>query len=411
MRIWENIHIGFTGLLAHKLRALLTMLGIIFGVGAVVAMLSIGEGARLEALKQIELMGMNNIIVQDAELEGEELVEARAGFSQGLTEADAAAIEAVIPQVIAAIPLRRDETKVQFGSLSLKVNLIGSTPFYVSAQNLTVEAGRFPNWDDLSGNRKVCAIGNGVKRELFPFSDPLGKDIKINEQWFRIVGVMAAKDVSIRKIGGYQVRDFNQDVIVSLSCSKQYFPRNPMESPLEQIIIKMEGETDIRAVGDVLRRMLFRRHHEQDDFSVIIPEELLRQSQATQRIFNIVMGAIAGISLLVGGIGIMNIMLSSVLERTREIGIRRAVGARKTEIMSQFLIESVVLSFSGGVIGVILGAALAKVITFYAGWITIVSLYSVFTAFGVASGVGLIFGLYPARRAANLHPIEALRYE
>ena len=411
MRIWENIQIGFTGLLAHKLRALLTMLGIIFGVGAVVAMLSIGEGARLEALKQIELMGMNNIIVQDAELEEEELVEARAGFSQGLTEADASAIEAVIPQVIAAIPLRRDETKVQFGSHSLKVNLIGSTPYYLGAQNLTVVAGRFPNWDDLSGNRKVCAIGNGVKRELFPFSDPLGKDIKINEQWFRIVGVMAAKDVSIRKIGGYQVRDFNQDVIVPLSCSKQYFPRNPMESPLEQIIIKMEGETDIRAVGDVLRRMLFRRHHEQDDFSVIIPEELLRQSQATQRIFNIVMGAIAGISLLVGGIGIMNIMLSSVLERTREIGIRRAVGARKTEIMSQFLIESVVLSFSGGVIGVVLGAALAKVITFYAGWITIVSLYSVFTAFGVASGVGLIFGLYPARRAANLHPIEALRYE
>ncbi|NQS99378.1 MAG: ABC transporter permease [candidate division Zixibacteria bacterium] len=411
MRIFENIDIGIKGLLAHKLRAFLTMLGIIFGVGAVVAMLSIGEGARREALKQIELMGMNNIIIQDAELEDEELVEVRAGFSLGLTVEDASAIENIIPQVASAVPLRNDETEIQFGSLTMKVNLISSTPDYPASHNLLIKRGCFPGWDDLASNRRVCVIGNGVKRELFPFTDPVGEDLKIEDQWFTIIGVMASKDVSVKKIGGYQVRNFNDDVLIPLSCSESYFQRQLLQSPLDQIIVKVAAPTDIRAVGNVLSRIISRRHHGQNDFKVIIPEELLRQSQATQRIFNIVMGAIAGISLLVGGIGIMNIMLSSVLERTREIGIRRAVGARRTEIMGQFLIEAVVLSFSGGIIGVILGVALAQVITFYAGWVTIVSYISVITAFGVASAVGLIFGLYPARRAANLHPIEALRYE
>ena len=411
MRIWENIHIGVNGLLAHKLRAFLTMLGIIFGVGAVVAMLSIGEGARREALKQIELMGMNNIIIQDAGFEGDELVDVRAGFSIGLTREDASAIENIIPQVASAVPLRNDETEIQFGSLTMKVNLIGSTPNYPASHSLLINRGRFPNWDDLASKRRVCAIGNGVKRKLFPFINPVEKDLKIEDQWFTIVGVMVPKDVSVKKIGGYQVRNFNDDVLIPLSCSESYFQRKRLQSPLDQIIVKVNPPIDIRAVGNVLNRLISRRHHDQDDFKVIIPEELLRQSQATQRIFNIVMGAIAGISLLVGGIGIMNIMLSSVLERTREIGIRRAVGARRTEIMGQFLVEAVVLSFSGGVIGVILGVVLAQVITFYAGWVTIVSFISVITAFGVASAVGLVFGLYPARRAANLRPIEALRYE
>lgn len=412
MEVWQNIQIGFEGILAHKLRALLTMLGIIFGVGAVVAMLSIGEGARREALKQIEMMGINNIIVQDAGLEDEELVDARAAFSNGLTRGDSEAIMKTLQREISAvIPMRNDEVTVMGESVKMKVNLIGSTPDYLTAHNLSVSRGRFPDWDDLEENRRVCAVGSGVKRKLFPFKEALGKDIKIGDKWFTIVGVMERKDISMRDIGGYKVRDFNEDILIPLTASEKYYQRPHLKSPLDQIIVNARKEADIRAVGNVLERLISRRHHKQDDFEVIIPEELLRQSQSTQRIFNIVMGAIAGISLLVGGIGIMNIMLSSVLERTREIGIRRAMGARRSEIMGQFLTEAITLSFSGGIVGIILGIALAKVITFYAGWITIVSIVSVVSAFGVAAGVGLIFGLYPARRAANLNPIEALRYE
>ena len=411
MKIRQNIKIGFEGIVAHKLRAFLTMLGIIFGVGAVVAMLSIGEGARREAMAQIEMMGMNNIIIQDADLEGEELIDARAAFSEGLTLEDADAIERVIPDVIAAIPLRREETEVFYGSEKVKVNLIGTTSDYPSAHNMVIKAGYFPSYDAEFSSRRICAIGSGVKRSLFPFSDPVGKDLKTKGIWFRIAGVMEDKELSVKDIGEYQVRDFNLDVLISVSVMNKFYDRYSLKSPLDQIVVKIKPGSDVRAIGNILQRILSRRHHEQEDFKVIIPEELMRQSQSTQRIFNIVMGAIASISLLVGGIGIMNIMLSSVLERTREIGIRRAIGAKRSEILGQFLTESVALSFSGGLAGIIIGIVLAKVITFYAGWVTIVSVLSVFLAFGVATAVGLIFGIYPAKRAANLNPIEALRYE
>jgi len=411
MKIRENIRIGFEGISAHKLRAFLTMLGIIFGVGAVVAMLSIGEGARREALQQIEMMGVNNIIIQDADLEDQELIDVRSAFSRGLTLEDAEAVKQVLPMALSAVPLRKDEVEAFYSSEKMKINLIGVNPDYPAAHNLQVKQGYFPDWDDFHSNRRVCAIGSGVKRGLFPFSDPVGKDIKINGIWFTIVGLMADKDIAVKDIGGYQIRDFNEDVLVALPVQQKFFDRFALQSPLDQIIVKVESGADIRAVGLALERLFLRRHHQQDDFKVIIPEELMRQSQSTQRIFNIVMGAIAGISLLVGGIGIMNIMLSSVLERTREIGIRRAIGAKRTEILGQFLTEAVTLSFTGGVAGILMGILLAKIITFYAGWVTIVSLLSVVLSFAVASIVGLIFGLYPARRAADLKPIEALRYE
>jgi putative ABC transport system permease protein len=300
---------------------------------------------------------------------------------------------------------------VRYGSDEMKVNLIGVTPDYPYAQNLILKNGRFPDEQDLKTYKRVCAIGYGVKKELFPLTDPLGKDLKISNLWFKIVGVMEQKEVSAKKIGEYQIRNFNQDLMVPISCSEKLFYRPALISPLNEIIVKVKSGTEVQAAGNILQRLISRRHHQQDDFKVVIPEDLLRQSQATQRIFNIVMGAIASISLLVGGIGIMNIMLSSVLERTREIGICRAIGAKKAEIMGQYLTESVTLSFAGGIMGILLGMILAKVITFYAGWVTIISFFSVISAFAVATGVGLVFGLYPARRAANLNPIDALRFE
>jgi len=411
VKIFENIRIGFDGVWTHKLRSLLTMLGIIFGVGAVVAMLSIGEGAKREALKQIELMGVNNIIIQDAGLKDEQLVEVRAAFSPGLTVWDAEAIEKVVSDINWAVPVRIDEVTADYNAEAVKINLIGTNNQYYLVNNLAASSGRLPDEEDYAENQRVCAVGNGIKKQLFPFSEAVGHDIKIDGVWFTIVGELGEKNISTRNVGSYRVRNYNFDVLIPLSCSEKYFSRGSLKSPLEQIIVNVKKNADIHAVGNILQRLVSRRHHAQSDFEVVIPEELLRQSQSTQRIFNIVMGAIAGISLLVGGIGIMNIMLSSVLERTREIGIRRAVGATKNEIMGQFLTESVALSFSGGIIGIILGVALAKIITFYAGWITIVSLFSVLLAFGVATGVGLIFGLYPAKRAASLRPIEALRYE
>lgn len=411
LRTVQIISIGFNGLFSHKLRALLTMLGIIFGVAAVIAMLSIGEGARRQAMKQIEMMGINNIIVEDAELEGRELVEARVGFSKGLNLADAEAIEEVIPQVIAVVPVRSDEIEIRYHSSTMKVNIIGTTDKYPPVINQNVRRGRFFDRFDIEEVDRVCLIGDGVKREIFPFSDPLGREIKIGGNWFTIIGLMQRKATAVKDISGYRVRDYNNDVLVPITCSQKFLSRSRISSPFDQIIIKVAESADIRALGNIIERTISRRHHHQSDFKVIIPEELLRQSQSTQRIFNIVMGAIAGISLLVGGIGIMNIMLSSVLERTREVGIRRAIGAKRGEIMGQFLAEAVALSFIGGIIGILLGAVLARIINFYAGWNTIISVVSVMTSFGVSSAVGLIFGFYPARRAAMLNPIDALRYE
>ncbi|MBC8204809.1 ABC transporter permease [bacterium] len=411
MNLLLNLYLGFGGLLAHKLRAFLTMLGIIFGVAAVIAMLSIGEGARRQAMRQIELMGINNIIIEDDELSGRELIEARAGFSKGLTLQDAEAVREIAPQVFAVVPVRKDEVDIRYGSSKMKVNLIGSHPEYPSAINHYIRRGRFFDYEDVRQVRRVCVIGEAVKKEMFPFSDPLYQEIKIGNTWFTIIGLLESKEVSVKPVSGYKIRDYNNDIIVPLTCSQKFFSRGEVVSPLNQIIVKVEKSSGIRALGDLIERMMTRRHYQQADFKVVIPEELLKQSQSTQRIFNVVMGAIAGISLLVGGIGIMNIMLSSVLERTREVGIRRAVGAKRREIMGQFLIEAVMMSFTGGLLGIFLGVGLAKMINFYAGWITVISAVSVILSFGVAAGVGLIFGFYPARRAALLNPIEALRYE
>ncbi|MBT3231756.1 MAG: FtsX-like permease family protein [Calditrichaeota bacterium] len=399
------------GLRSHKLRSGLTTLGVIFGVAAVISMSSIGEGARREALQQIEQMGASNIIIDDARPEdGEERRNAIRRNPKGLILADAEALKSVLADVELVVPQRFGPMKVRAGSQEAQLNIVSSTPDIFTLQKNELSEGRFYSWLDEEDLRKICVLGGGAKRELFPLESAIGKDIRVGKVLLTVVGVLERQSTG-GELEGFTIRDRNTDVYVPLSTSLIRYPPEGDESVLHRIVVSLSDVSEMRAYGSVIERAIFRRHHEISDFEVIIPEELLKQHQQTQRIFNIVMGTIASISLLVGGIGIMNIMLASVLERTREIGVRRALGARQSDIARQFLAEATLLSLSGGVIGVIFGIILARIISMYANWDTAVSVWSILIAVGVSVGVGIIFGYLPARRAAKLDPITALRFE
>ena len=415
MELRETIGLSVAGLTAHKLRTCLTMLGIIFGVAAVIAMLSIGEGARQEALGQIRQMGIDNIIVQHWSPESEEEEgEGRGGqnLSRGLSRQDAAALAEICPLAEIVAPLREIKVKARAGGTSFQTMLVGTAPEYIDVLDARLGRGVYLGDVDLQQARRVCVLGSDAKRALFFFEDALGRQVKLHDQWFTVVGVLEDKGAASGKIGGVlEVRNTDEDIYVPLTTLLKRFKWEADEAELTQITIKVPGSEKLQEAANIIRSILSRRHRGVDDFKIAIPEELLRHSQSTQRIFNIVMGCIAGISLVVGGIGIMNIMLASVLERTREIGIRRALGARRKDVMAQFLVEAVAVSLIGGVLGVILGYSLTKLITLYAHWKTIVYFWTIALSFGVAAGVGITFGYYPARQAALLNPIDALRYE
>jgi putative ABC transport system permease protein len=383
------------------------MLGIIFGVAAVISMVSIGEGARIETLRQIELMGMNKIRIKSVKLEGKELERAKQLGLKGLVEEDAKYFRELTPLIKEVVPIKEVELRVRLGSKSPKAQIIGISPAYQKVTNFYTESGRFISNDDLAYYRKVCVLGKGIKKELFPFEDPLQKDIKIGSSWYTVIGIMEDKRIAKGAASG-GLRDLNKDIYIPLAT---IFKRIAGSQTLTEIAIQVVNSKRLREVANIAANALSRKHFGIKDYEIVIPEELLRQRQRTQKIFNIVMGCIAGISLLVGGIGIMNIMLATVMQRTREIGIRRAVGASQRDILGQFLIECLILSVTGGLIGIILGVGLAKAVTFYAKWSTIVSGKAIVMAFGICVAVGLIFGLYPARKAAQSDPIEALRYE
>ena len=409
MNFRESISIGFEGLRTHKMRSVLTALGIIFGVSAVIAMVSIGEGAKQEALEQIQLMGMNNILVNDIPIEDPEKGKGRTNLSRGLTLQDAYAIEAVNPLVVVAVPQRNTEAEVRFGLEKADALVIGTTPDFELVMSYYPKDGAFFNYLDVKEARRVCVLGSDIKSDLFFFKDPLGKKVKIDRQWYTVIGVMEKKPVGGGMAG--ELGNLNRNVYIPITSAIKRFDRLPFESEIDRITIQVHDSDRIQEAANIVNHTMKRRHNDVEDFSITIPEALLRQQQQTQRIFNIVMGAIAAISLLVGGIGIMNIMLASVLERTREIGIRRAIGAKRIDILGQFLTEAVVLSFAGGFIGIFLGFGMTKVISLSAGWRPIVSVPAIALAFGVSAAVGIIFGLYPARQAAQLDPIESLRYE
>lgn len=433
MGIIDAILTGLSELLSHKMRSALTMLGVIFGVAAVIAMVSIGEGAKQEALDQIKQMGIDVVHVKRAIIAGELLEKAEERSPFGLSYGDCTGIERVCTFARQVVPVREVFADVRVGETPVSVKVVGTTPAYREVTKSKLGRGRFLIPSDITGNRSVCVLGAAAKRELFGFDNPVGKMLKIGTRIFRVVGVMEPKEIG-RATAMAALRDLNSDIYIPVTVSMTDFQlysqqavpstvqavmkmvrrllsrKSVDKSPVSEIIVQVESADATIPAASVIRSILNRSHKGIRDYEIIIPAELLRQSQETQRIFNIVMAAIASISLLVGGIGIMNIMLATVTQRTREIGIRRCVGATRWDIVRQFMLEALVITCIGGLIGVAAGIGGAKAISTYADWRTVVSVQAIIISFGVSGLVGVVFGMYPAIRAAMVDPIEALRY-
>ncbi|MBO9154627.1 ABC transporter permease [Chitinophaga sp. GCM10012297] len=446
LKLWgarnmNNLGIAVDSLVANRLRSFLTALGIIFGVGAVIAMLAIGKGAKEEIMNQMKLVGVNNIVIKpvaEEKKDEEEKEPAEGGaqekdkkkFSKGLSLEDAHSIIRMVPTVESISPEMILDQDVIYNGKSKKLKMVGVEPSFFELNNIGIAEGKMFNHEQLTIGEGVCIIGAGVKRKFFLSEDPMGKTIKCGQQWLKVVGVTDEKLISSATKENLGIRDYNMDVYVPIQTTLTRY-RNPAiriretrgwdeEGPqnvpnvpvhqLDQLIVKVRQPEQLTESAGIISRMLKRRHSDVMDFEVTIPEQMLQQQQKTKDVFNIVLSAIAGISLLVGGIGIMNIMLASVLERTKEIGIRMALGAQKKDIVMQFLFEAVLISLSGGFIGIVLGVAGAYTVDKVADIRTIISAISILLSFVLASSVGLIFGISPARKAANQNPIECLRH-
>lgn len=410
LKLTDTIAMSVKGLVQHRLRTLLSTLGIIFGVAAVISMMSVGEGARRAAIEQIKLMGTNNIRIRELSLAGAELEKAELRYGRGLTYDDVSLLRNGIPPRFATVaPLKIVAAEVRHGGHRGMANVIGTSPEYAEITDFRVQAGRFISPLDLADSKTVCILGAEIKQELFGRGDAIDAELRIGDTWYTVVGVMEAKQLYKGKTPVLKLRNINRDVYIPITTSLWRFPgaRDPLG--ITEIALRVTHEKNLFDIARLAEANLERRHRGVRDYEIIIPEELLAQARETQRLFNIVIGSIAGISLVVGGIGIMNIMLANVSERTREIGVRRAVGARRKDILIQFLIETVLVCLVGGIIGIFLGFGMGEMISLYAQWETAFSVVGVFAAFGTAAAVGIIFGIFPARRAARLDPVQALR--
>jgi putative ABC transport system permease protein len=395
----------------HKLRSFLTMLGMIFGVGAVIAMLSIGAGAEQESLRIIENFGIRNIIIQAKEFKQEELQQIRTE-SLGVSMRDVEALQTILkpkPLISASRVIKTYQVNSEKARSDSRVLGVSST--YPTIQNLQMLQGSFFLAADEEANAQVCVLGIVAKQKLFGFGDVLGQQIKVNDIWFTVIGVLADAAVEKQEFEGVKIQNPNNDIYIPITTAIRKFDIEDVENELNEIVVQIGPGAEIKEQASTINNLMSVMHRYVDDYSIVVPEKLLEQNQKTQGIFNIVMGAIASISLLVGGIGIMNIMLASVLERTNEIGLRRAIGAKKLDIRMQFMAEAIAISLAGGIIGVALGYGISRAVAIFSGWSTIITAGSVGLSFGVSSIIGLIFGIYPAIQASNLDPIECLRYE
>ena len=440
-RTLVNFFLALEGVFANQLRAVLTALGIVFGVGAVIAMLAIGKGAKQSILEQMKLIGTNNIVVEAVIPDGEEqelagTTEAADAnsrdtqpWSPGLTMDDLAAISETLPNIERMSPeIELTSNLIAAGRLQ-KVRCIGVRNDFFELNNLQLAAGELFHYSHFDRGLPVCIIGKSIQTKFFSEEDPLGQKIKCGNTWLTIIGILEnriASKESLKKLG---IRDYNSDVYIPMETALLRFENRSMVSKgdikqnnwdrdeaqnenyhqLDKLVLRVDRTEYLQATADVVARILKRRHHDVIDFEIQIPELLLQQQQKTQETFNLVLAVIAGISLLVGGIGIMNIMLASVLERIKEIGVRRSMGATQNDIVWQFLFESIFISLIGGLIGIFLGITAASIIASYAGIPTVISAWSIVLAFGVAASIGLVFGIVPAQKAALEDPIKALR--
>ena len=425
-RLRRTVRLGIKSLWLHRLRSLLTVLGIVFGVCSVIAMLAIGEGASYEAQEQIKSLGSQNIILQSKKPTDDQNATARGAQSYvlayGLTYTDMRRIQNTIPGVTVVLPARVMREFVWNIARRVDCEIAGTVPWYPEMRNHRVAVGRFFTEKDMDERTSVCVLGAEMAPILFPFDSPIGKHVRVGSSYYQVIGIMEpqARAIGSQAQGGTAAKGAAHRMFIPIETARVRYGElmirqrsGSMEAErvqLHEATVKVAALEDVPSVADAVKNVL-ERNHKKVDYEIVVPLELLKQAERTKQIFNIVLGSIAAISLLVGGIGIMNIMLASVTERTREIGIRRALGARRRDIIVQFLVETVILSGAGGVMGVLLGVAIPFVVSHFAGMRTIVTPWSPILAFSISAMVGVVFGIYPAMRAAKMDPVEALRHE
>jgi putative ABC transport system permease protein len=421
-RIAHILRIGFKSIGLHALRSALTVVSIVLGVASVIVMLAVGEGARFRAIQQIKDMGATNIIVRSVKpLEDPKQRQQEGILTYGLTYRDLERIRETIPTIVSVTPLREFRKDIRVFDRSLEGRVVSVMPNYLETNGLKMAQGRFITDLDNEKYENVVVLGAETAEVLFPVDDPIGKSVRVGENhYYRVIGVTEKRSASAGIGGSLTAQDYNRDVYIPFDTDRVRFGSTlfyvkagtyQMERlDISQITVAVDSMTHVRKTATILQCLL-DQFHTQKDVSIVVPLDLLQKAEETQRLFTIVLGAIASISLIVGGIGIMNIMLATVTERTREIGIRRALGAKRRDIANQFLAESMLLSSTGGLIGIALGVLLSILVAKKSGMPTIIQPWSPFLAFTVSVGVGLVFGTYPARRAAHMDPIEALRHQ
>ena len=418
-RFIRNIRLGVENLLLHKLRSFLTMLGVVFGVGSVVAMLSVGEGASKTALEEIRKLGSNNIIISSIKAVEDESVSTTRTFTSmyGLTYDDCDRISESFNTINQAAPAKIMRKEARLGEKVVELRVVGTTGAWFELVPRPIIAGRVLSGNDEYDQAAVAVLTESGARKILATESTIGQSIRIGGDYFEVVGIVKSES---GLAGNIQIPDQQFDVYIPLAVACRYFGDVTMrisagsfereQVELHQIIVQVDRIEDAEPTAAGVERMI-ERFHKKKDYSISVPLALLRQAEATKRTFNIVLGSIAGISLLVGGIGIMNIMLASVTERTREIGIRRAIGAKRGQIIVQFLIETIVLSTIGGLIGIGMGLLIPWLITYFSGMATVVTPASIVLPLIISAVIGIVFGLYPAMRASKVDPIVALRHE